>query len=267
VLVHAAAYLRDEPVAVAERRARGLLGRARGEAERYLDASSIYAELVAAEPRQSLVELSEQAALLVLGLTGGGTVDELLLGSTTLAISGRARCPLAGVREWPLSSSTGRHDTVVLGIRQVRADQDAITLAFDLAARTGSALSAVHSIYRDPHPVGRDRAAETERERNYLAWQLRTWRHRYPAVPVSCHLGDSHPSQELLRHGDRAGAIVVGCRKRGAATRTLLGSTGRSVLRHSQVPTIVVGPSARLNSPTTTHLGAENDPHALSNLW
>jgi nucleotide-binding universal stress UspA family protein len=267
VLVHAAAYLHDEPVDAVERRARGLLARARTEAVQYLAESDIHVELVAAEPRECLVALSEDAALLVLGLTGGGSVDELLLGSTTLAISEHARCPLAGVRTWPMSPVSGHHDTVVLGVRHVGADLDAITLAFDLADRGGGDLLVIHCRYPDPHPLGRDRRRETNRERIYLAWQLRAWRHRHPGVSVSYHLGDGHPSQELLRHADRARAVVVGSRKRSPAARALIGSTGRSVLRYSQVPTIVVGPSARLGSLAPTALHAENDPHAPGNLW
>ncbi|GAA5149718.1 hypothetical protein GCM10023321_14040 [Pseudonocardia eucalypti] len=72
--------------------------------------------------------------------TGAGGSAEILLGSTTLAVSGQARCPVVGVRRWPLGTEAG---PVVLGVSSVPADAVAIEVAFDLANRRGRPLVVV----------------------------------------------------------------------------------------------------------------------------
>ncbi|WP_445189156.1 universal stress protein [Pseudonocardia sp. Cha107L01] len=239
-LVHAAPYLdvRARPTPQV-RHATGVLARARTEAERYIDRAAVRTDLETGEPARTLSDLSARAALLVLGLTGTGGIDEILLGSTTTTLSGHVRCPLVGVRRWPLPAERDRF--VLLGLDSVEAEADAIEVAFDLARRRARELLVLHARFGAPgtHDLPNDRAVR--RERNLLAWNLRVWRHRYPDVRVSYALPAGLASSELLKRSAHAEAIVVGSRKRHPAARVLLGSTSGTLLRYSPVPVIVIG--------------------------
>ena len=267
VLLHAVPYLDADVGGRQPRHARGVLGRALGEAERYLDKAQVRTEFVTGEPVQSLTEASAGAALLALGLTGTGGLDEILLGSTTLALSGRVRCPLVGVRHWPAPMAADRAGFVLLGLSSVHADADAVETAFELADRWKRELVVLHArrgrgeapgTYDDHEPAG---------QQGMLEWDLRGWRHRYHKVAVRYELPDGQPATELLRCAGRAEVVVVGSRKRGPAARALLGSTGRTILRYSAAPAIVIGPEATLYRQPAMPPADAGDPHALSNLW
>jgi nucleotide-binding universal stress UspA family protein len=255
VLAHVADYLDADggPPAQA-RRARGVMSRSLHETREILDPDRVQTKVVAGDPLNTLVELSEPAALLVLGLTGTGGMDEVLLGSTTLALSGRARCPLVGVREWPRPASDDRF--VLVGLDSVAGEESVLDVAFDMARRSGCAVLLLHA-----------RSGVPFHSHHTLAGTLAPWRSRYPDVEVRYEQPAGMPSTELLGRADRAEAVVLGSRKRGPAARALLGSTGRTLLRYSHAPTIVVGPEALVRPPVTPMPDDARDPHALSNLW
>lgn len=267
VLLHAAPYLDADAGPRELRHARGVLGRALGEAEHYLDKDQVRTEFVAGEPVRTLAEASAGAALLALGLTGTGGLDEILLGSTTLALSGRARCPLVGVRQWPTPVGDDGAGFVLLGLSSVHADADAVEMAFELADRRKRDLVVLHARHGSGQAPGTYDDHAPARQQIMLAWDLRGWRHRYNKVAVRYELPDGQPATELLRYSGRADAVVVGSRKRGPAARALLGSTGRTILRYSPVPAIVIGPEAALYRQPALPPASAGDPHALSNLW
>ena len=61
--------------------------------------------------RATLQELSETAAMIVIGSSGGGPVASLLLGSVTISVSKHAICPVVVHRS--ASSATTRHGVLV----------------------------------------------------------------------------------------------------------------------------------------------------------
>lgn len=257
VIAHAAPGVRRGLDQAATRHGQALLARARVEAEHALGRDLVHTRLIDAEPVAGLTELSEDAALLVLGLTGSGSSEELLLGSTTHALAGKARCPLVGVRRWPLPEP--EHRFVLVGVDEVLADADAIALAFELAARANRTLVALHAVHG---PLGND-SEDNQRARLWAA--LRGWRMRYPRVAVLVECPRGAPATELLRRAAEAEAVVLGSRGRGALARTVLGSTSRTVLRYGPVPTLVVGPDT-LTGHRRVRAGSSEDPRALTNL-
>ncbi|MBO0850617.1 MAG: universal stress protein [Pseudonocardia sp.] len=202
----------------------------------------------------ALVHASQRAALVVLGATGSGGAGEIVLGSTLLAVSGQTRCPVVGVRRWPLEPSVQR--AVVVGVASVRADEPAVEIAFDLARRRCRRLVVVHT--RSLSAAG-------------LPDELAAWRGRYPEVDVSYRFPCTQPATALLELAARAEAVVTGSRHRGPAARALLGSTSRTVLRYSPAPVVVTGrgPVETTEAePSTSRMPApESDPHDRAQLW
>ncbi|WP_156994407.1 universal stress protein [Pseudonocardia acaciae] len=242
--------------------ARSIISQANAEASGQAGAIRVSPVVLAGDPVPALTSASASAALLVLGMTGSGGLDDILLGSTTLQVSGQARCPVVGVRRWP---PTRRPDPlVVLGLSTLPADAPAVEVAFELANRRGWELAVVHTHH--PGPGGNDRH---HGGRQALADHLAGWSRRYPAVTVGWRFPSGPPEKALLELGGRAEVIVTGSRRRGPAARALLGSTSRAVLRHSPAPVIVAGPDSVTAPPDGPWYVTEapRDPHALGQLW
>jgi nucleotide-binding universal stress UspA family protein len=202
------------------------------------------------DPVPALAGASERAALLVLGMTGSGGLGDILLGSTTVEVCGQARCPAVGVRRWPHTHHTD--PIVVLGLSALPTDAPAVQVAFELASRRGWELTVVHTRH------GR------RRDRNPLADRLAGWSRRYPDVTVSWRLPTGPPDKALLELAGSAEAVVTGSRRHGHVARALLGSTSRSVLRHSPAPVIVAGPDILTSTPSDRWYATDTsaDPHA-----
>ncbi|GAA5162436.1 universal stress protein [Pseudonocardia eucalypti] len=253
-LLYATPFIGPEfPDTPEEGHAHAILAGAEAEAKRHRGEVWTRTRVTPTTTVTALVEASEQSSLLVLGLTGAGGAAEILLGSTTLAVSGKAHCPVVGVRRWPLDTEAG---PIVLGVSSVPDDAVAIEVAFDLANRRGRPLVVVHAGHDHPRMSAEHPRPEAE---------LDVWRRRYPNVHVEYRFPSGDPSTALLRGAGRAEAIVTGSRRRGPVGRALLGSTSRAVLRHSPVPVIVANPDALVLPEVPT--GARLDPHAREQLW
>lgn len=242
--------------------ARAVLSEAGATASSHSGAIQVSAVVLAGAPVPALTSASEPAALLVLGVTGTGGLDNILLGSTTLEVSGQAHCPVVGVRGWPPKH---RPDpVVVLGLGELPADAPAVAVAFELASRRGWELTVAHT-----HHPGLSHEDRYDGCRTALADQLAGWSRRHPQVTVNWRLLTGSPEKALLELAGRAEVVVTGCRRRGPAARALLGSTSRAVLRYSPAPVIVAGPDSPAspqNNPWYA-VAAPDDPHARGQLW
>lgn len=215
--------------------ARSILARGLTVARRHADGVDVSTRLLTGAAAAVLQEASADASLLVLGLTGGGRVDEVLLGSTTLSVSGRAACPVVGVRIWPLPTSTRQE--IVVGVDE-DTEAEVLDAAFEMAEQRDCDLVVVHCA------SGKDPEAE-DAESGWLWDELTAARDRHPGVRAhsQVHRGLAvNTVTIMLRQSGRAMAVVVGTRNHTGAARLFLGSTSRGLLRHSQVPVVVVGP-------------------------
>lgn len=170
-----------------------------------------------------LVEQSATASLLVLGTRGLGGVTGVLVGSTAVAVAGRARCPVVvacGSDEPPAGGP------VVVGVAAGHTSDEAVAFAFGFAATNGADLVAVHS---GPGAVPASVADVVDR-----------WQAKYPDVRVTIATGVGRPADALLAQARDARLVVVGTRGRGTIRGLLLGSTSQHLLHHSPCPVAVV---------------------------
>jgi nucleotide-binding universal stress UspA family protein len=240
-IVHVAPYALGS--AIGARRADAILTLAHTVATQTVPGVPTSTERLAEHMPQALVDATETAQLLVVGMGGGSRFDDLLLHSAALDVCTTATCPVAVIRGRSGPESDDR--PAVLGIEDVGTDAAAVTVAFADAHRHGTGLTVLHAVHGDG-PV-RGIGGRVERE---VADALGPWRSSHPDVPVDLRMVSGAAAGHLLEASVSARLLVVGTRARGAAVRTVLGSTSRAVVRRSSCPVVVVRHDARLVEST-----------------
>lgn len=201
-----------------------------------------------------LLAQSGSAVLMVLGSRGLGGFSELLLGSVATALASHGRCPVVVVRGRTLAEPPPQDGPVVVGVDGSAISDAAVDFAFDIAARRGVPLLAVHT-WTDVTMDGSwsilsstvDHHNLAGSKRKLLDDHLTRWRRKYPDVDVHPSVVHDRPVRGLLaaalpERGLRAQLIVVGSRGRGPATAMGIGSTSWSLLHYAECPVAVVRP-------------------------
>ncbi len=199
-------------------------------------------ELIFSRAVPTLVDLSRQSELLVVGNRGRGALVRSVLGSVSTSLVRHAHCPVAVVRDPEVD--TQLHAPVLLGVDGSPASELATAVAFDEASRRRAALVAVHAwtdIVIQQLPGLDWSAVKTEAQRS-LAERLAGWQERYPDVKVRSHLVCGRAAHVIVAQSESAQLVVLGSHGRGAAGRTLMGSVSNAVLQSVQVPVIIARP-------------------------
>ncbi|OBA87084.1 universal stress protein, partial [Mycolicibacterium elephantis] len=191
----------------------------------------------------SLVDLSKEAQLIVVGCRGQGSIARRLMGSISRGLVQRAHCPVAVLHdEDPLMSCPVARAPVVVGIDGSPASELAAEIAFDEASRRGVELVAVHAWMDDTTfelPADEWSATGKGMAEQTLTQQLTRWRQRYPEVPVRQVVVRDQPARQLVKQADDAQLVVVGSHGRGGFAGMLLGSVAAAVAESARMPVIV----------------------------
>ena len=196
----------------------------------------------AGTPPHVLVEaLDEHALVLVVGRHTRAGVQHLLLGSTSIAVAGRAPVPTVVVPDsWVVGPKAS--SPVVVGLSG-DDDEPLLRFAFDRAAARRVPLVAVHAwdipslLTWSPTEIARMRAKVlTAMDR-----RLAPWREEFPDLEIVTAAPAERPVDALIDAGHVAQLVVVGRHTRGAGhLGPRLGSTARGALHHALVPVAVV---------------------------
>ena len=188
----------------------------------------------------TLVDMSKDAEMVVVGRRGLGGVERLLLGSVSSGLLHHAHCPVAVIHDEEPVTDYSVAAPVLVGIDGSPASEQATAIAFDEASRRGVELVAVHTWMNNadfPLDVPPEGVAEQADEE--LAQRLAGWGERYPDVAVRRVIGQDNPVHRLLKESERAQLLVVGSHGHGGFAGLLLGSVSSAVAQTARIPVIV----------------------------
>ncbi|MGA7465078.1 universal stress protein [Mycobacterium sp.] len=193
----------------------------------------------------SLVDLSKEFQMVVVGSRGRGPLARSMLGSVSSSLIRHSHCPVAVIHdEDPLTPQPVRAP-VVVGIDGSPVSELATAIAFDEASRRGVELIAMHAwsdVEVNDYPAI-DWPAMKPAAEEVLAERLAGWQQRYPDVTVRRVVECDHPTYHLIRQAESAQLMVVGSHGRGGFAGMLLGSVSTAVAHSVRVPVIVARPS------------------------
>jgi nucleotide-binding universal stress UspA family protein len=193
---------------------------------------------------QVLAATAEGASAIVVGRRGFGPAKSALLGSVSLRLTTRARCPVivTGDNEPP------RSGPIVVGVDGSDFGAAALKFALQEAALRNTTVRAV-TAYRTPElavPVKPEFSKELQESTEAEAAEItsRTLPYSRAAqtqqVEVEQVTAEGRPADVILEHAADAQLIVVGSHGKGMIRRLILGSVSRQVLLDSERPVAVI---------------------------
>lgn len=195
----------------------------------------------------ALVAESRSANMIVLGASGRGGFTGMLAGSTAVAVTSHAECPVTVIRHREDGTAARLDGPVVVGVDGSPVSEEAIATAFHEASLRGVPLIAVNVLvdvgYYGAFPEARalfEEGPYENEQKRLLAERLAGWQQTYPDVAVERVIALDRPRHQLLERSKEASLLVVGSRGRGGFGGLLLGSTSRALIHHAQSPVMVV---------------------------
>jgi nucleotide-binding universal stress UspA family protein len=198
-------------------------------------------EVISGPAVPTLVSLSKDAQLIVVGCRGRGALARGLLGSVSTGLVHHAHCSVAIIHDRDPLMVHPQDAPVVVGVDGSPASQRALEVAFEQASFRGVELVAVHAwsdtgIFEVP---GIDWPAMQAMGEETLAEQLAGWQERYPDVVVQRVVVADRPAHQLIEQSESAQLVVVGSHGRGGFAGMLLGSVSTAVVHGARMPVVV----------------------------
>lgn len=197
---------------------------------------------------ETLIELSHQASLVVVGHRGRGFSSPLrdLRSPVVSTVATHARGPVIVVRP----DSPTRRGPVIVGVDGSPASDAALQFAFTEAAARRQPVHVIRACVSPKRagecpPSGADQdavdAALDAAERR-LCESVQPWRDAYPRLPATVSIAPGHPFSALVHASRHASLLVVGaCGGDGDSGR--LGSVTQQLVHLAECPVAVVRPA------------------------
>ena len=209
--------------------------------------------LVAGGAASTLVELSRDASLVVVGSRGSGGFAGLMIGSVGAQVAMHSHAPVIVIR--PPDAAPATSGPVVVGVDGSVSSAHALAFAFDEAEARAVPLIPLYAWSHLPAgnlgpatPFDHDLTPAREEASRMLAEAIAGWSDTYPQVRVTPTARyDVSPAWALIEVSRRAGLLVVGSRGRGGFASLLLGSVSHALVGHAHCPVAIVRASSRVD--------------------
>jgi nucleotide-binding universal stress UspA family protein len=196
-------------------------------------------------PARALVEASARAALLVVGSRGRGPVLGTLLGSISLVVSARAKCPVVVVKPGCATTRPGPEHRVVVGTDGSAPAAEAVAFAAEFASGRSTELEIICCAGEAPPGGGANPEDVRRGVDEILTAAARSVKEIDPNLTVITTAEDGLAEDTLVAASEDAGLTVVGSRGRGAFKGMIAGSVSMAVTHGALCPVAVT------NSPET----------------
>jgi len=199
----------------------------------------IDSELVVAAPVPTLIDLSKEAHMVVVGCRGQDAVQRTLLGSVSTGLVHHAHCPVAVIHDEAPILLQPSQLPVLVGIDGSPTSELATAIAFDEASFRGVDLVALHARTDLDNSLSMEWSPLQSRAAEILAERVAGWQERYPDLTVHRRVVFDRPARHLLDESESAQLVVVGSHGRGGFAGMLLGSVSTAVVHAARIPVIV----------------------------
>jgi nucleotide-binding universal stress UspA family protein len=205
------------------------------------DLPAINSELLYAGRVPTLVDLSKQAQMLVVGrrqhAASGGGLDA----SLTTELLRLAHCPVAVIKDEDSAALPSAHLPVLVGIDGSGGSQLATETAFAEASMRHVELVALHAFSDGDTSTTPNMEWSTPQSRAHQVLEegLAGWQDCYPDVTVRRVVVYNDPARQLSEKSCSAQLLVVGSHGRGGRPGVMLGSVTAAVLKDVGIPVIV----------------------------
>ena len=167
--------------------------------------------LALVDPRLALVELAEEAAMLVVGSRGRGPVESLVLGSVSLFLTQRAPCPVVVLRS---HAGEDPRRGVLVGVDDGGHSGSALEFAYLQSSARALPLTVMHCFRavgdgQEQGPFPYD-APGLEEQRLILDETVAGMAEKYPDVHVTLTLAGGSVHDLLVEASEAMDLVVVG---------------------------------------------------------
>lgn len=219
-----------------------VLSAAHAEVERRAPGLDVHEVMRFEDPRELLLDLSRDAASIVLGSRGRGRLRSLLLGSVGVALVRHAHCPVVIHRPgYPGAVRNG----ILVGADASEESRVVLEFAFREASLRGLPLTVVHCFWDVQAGdlggyVVPEASFDPETEKMLLSESMAGLGEKYPDVVVTSSVARGQAHEVLIRLTERMDLVVVGAHQSGPVVRMLFGSVSVAVVEHASCPVAVV---------------------------
>jgi nucleotide-binding universal stress UspA family protein len=240
--VDAAIVYPEEARSILMSEGRKILGAAHKQVEATAPDLEVHEVLEFLDPREMLLEMSQDAAMMVLGSRGRGQIRSLLLGSVGVALVRHAHCPVVVHR--PGNAGDVRHG-IVVGVEASEESGTVLEFAYREASLRDLPLTVLHCYWdiqagTSAAGIVYDSIVDVEGERVALAELMAGMSEKYPDVAVSRRMARGLPHEVLARLGERMNLIVVGAHQANRVSQMVFGSVSVALVERATCPVAVV---------------------------